>query len=84
VIKLIKFIWIPEGLCFYYTLPAKERAAIASAAFQAYLITGIIDNIRTNPRMEMFRDSSVVMLFNYRDRNSELITEFSVGPKQYR
>lgn len=75
---------LADGLYFYYTLPNKEKSEIASAAFTAYLIPGIVDNIRNNPRMEMFHDSSVVMNFIYRDREGELITAFSVGPRQYR
>lgn len=72
-----------EGLHFYYTLPNKEKDQIPSGPFTAYVLPGIVDNIQTNPRMEMFRDSSVVMLFRYLDRNGELITEFSVGPERY-
>lgn len=82
--RLDSVLLLPDGLCFYYTLPNKVKEAIPSSAFTAYLLTGIIDNIRTNPRMEMFRDSSVVMLFDYRDRNGKLITEFSVEPERYR
>lgn len=82
--RLDSVLLLQEGLCFYYTLPNKENTQIASDAFTAYLLPGIIRNIRTNPRMEMFRDSSVVVLFNYRDRKGELITEFSVGPERYR
>lgn len=82
--RLDSVLLLPEGLCFYYTLPNKQKSAIASAAFTAFLIPGIVDNIHTNPRMEMFRDSSLVMNFVYRDRNGQLITEFAVGPGQYK
>lgn len=82
--RLDSVLLLPDGLCFYYTLPNKVKEAIPASAFTAYLLPGIVDNIRTNPRMEMFRDSSVVMLFEYGDRNGELITEFSVGPERYR
>jgi hypothetical protein len=82
--RLDSVLLLPDGLSFYYTLPNKLKEAIPSTAFKAYLLPGIINNIRTNPRMEMFRDSSVVMLFDYRDRNGELITKFSVEPDHYR
>lgn len=81
--RLDSVLLLEEGLSFYYTLPNKEKDAIPSGPFTAYILPGIVDNIQTNPRMEMFRDSSVVMLFRYLDRNGELITEFSVGPERY-
>lgn len=81
--RLDSVLLLEEGLYFYYSLPNKDRASIAPAAFTAYLIPGIVDNVQTNPRMAMFRDSSVVMLFRYLDRNGELITEFTVGPERY-
>jgi hypothetical protein len=81
--RLDSVVLFEEGLYFYYTLPNKEKDEIPSGPFTAYLMPGIVDNIQTNPSMEMFRDSSVVMLFRYLDRNGEQITEFSVGPERY-
>ena len=82
--RLDSVLLLTEGLSFFYTLPNKEKSGISGQAFRAYLMPGIIDNIRTNPRMAMFRDSSVTMIFNYRDRSGGLITEFSVEAKHYR
>jgi len=82
--RLDSVLLLPEGLSYFYTLPNKDKPGINSIAFKAFIIPEIIDNIRTNPNLEMFRDSSITMVFNYRDRNGELITEFSVKPGQYR
>ena len=82
--RLDSVVLLSEGLMYFYTLPNKDNSGIASNAFAAYLMPEIIDNIRTNPRMEMFRDSSITMFFNYLDREGELITDFSVKPEQYR
>jgi len=71
-------------LSYYYTLPNKESGGINPSAFNAFLLTEIIDNVRLNPDLRMHRDSSITFVFNYRDRNGELITEFSVGPERYR
>lgn len=81
--RLDSVLLLEQGLCFYYTLPNKLKDEIPTGPFTAYLLPGIVDNIQTNPKMEMFRDSSVLMLFRYLDRNGELITEFSVGPERY-
>ena len=73
-----------EQLTYYYTLLERDKININPSAFNAYLLPGIIDNIRTNPDLRMHRDSSVTMVFNYRDRQGEFITEFLVGPQRYR
>ena len=73
-----------DHLTYYYTLTERDKLDINPAAFKAYLLPGIIDNIRSNPELRMHRDSSVTVVFNYLDRNGELITEFSVGPERYR
>jgi hypothetical protein len=71
-------------LSYFYTLPNKENSGINSVAFKAYLIPEIIDNVRLNSKLSMHRDSSVIFIFYYRDREGILITDFSVGPEQYR
>jgi len=71
-------------LAYYYTLIERDKININPAAFNAYLLPGIIDNIRRNPELRMHRDSSVTMVFNYRDRQGEFIMEFLVGPDRYR
>ena len=74
-----------EGQLIYnYTLPNQESRGINPNSFTAFLLPGIIDNLRSNPDLRMHRDSSITFVFNYRGRNGKLITEFSVGPERYR
>ena len=72
-----------DQLIYYYTLPNQESSGINPSAFQAFLLTNIIDNVRSNPDMRMHRDSSITFVFNYRGRNGEHISEFSVAPERY-
>jgi len=71
-------------LSYYYTLPNKGSRGINPNSFTAFLLPGIIDNLRSNPDLRMHRDSSITFVFNYRGRNGKLITEFLVGPERYR
>ena len=73
-----------DQLIYYYTLPNMESRGINPSAFNAFLLTGIIDNVRSNPDLRMHRDSSITFVFNYSGRNGELISEFSVAPERYR
>jgi len=82
--RLDSIILTEEGLLSYnYTLFKQDKSAINETAFQAYLIPRILNNVHVNRDLKMYRDSSVTMVFNYRDRNGELITEFSLGPEKY-
>ncbi len=81
--RLDSVLLLPEGLTFYYSLPNKKRSTFNAEAFKAYLLPEIIDNIQTNYRLKMHRDSSVTMIFNYLDRDGELVTEISVKPAGY-
>ncbi len=74
-----------EGyLSFFYTLPGREYASISGTAFYAYMMPEIIDNVRTNRDLKMHRDSSLTMVFNYRDRNGVQITKLTVEPDKYK
>ncbi len=74
-----------EGhLVYYYTLPNKDEPGINPMAFTAFLLPAIIDNVRSNPDLKMHRDSSITMVFIYRDRNGEFVTEIPLAPERYR
>jgi hypothetical protein len=70
-------------LAYYYTLISRDRASISEQAFRAYIIPRILVNVHENNDLKVHRDSSIRMIFNYRDRNGEFITEISVGPENY-
>jgi hypothetical protein len=73
-----------EGkLVYYYTMTQRTSANVNALAFKAYLIPAILENVRNNGSLRMFRDSSVSMEFNYRDLNGEFVTEISIEPAQY-
>lgn len=81
--RLDSVVLSPEGLTFYYSLPNKLRSTFNADAFKAYLLPEIIDNIQTNYRLKMHRDSSIIMIFNYLDQDGELITDITVKPAGY-
>lgn len=73
-----------EGkLVYYYTMTRRTSETVNSQVFKAYLVPAILENVRYNPSLRMFRDSSVSMVFNYLDRNGVFVTEISIEPSQY-
>jgi len=71
-------------LSYNYTLINRDKASINELAFRTYLIPLILDNVHYNIDLKIHRDSSIIMDFNYWDRNGELITEITLGPENYR
>ncbi len=69
---------------FYYTLPNRKSSAINPSSFTAFLLPGIIENLRYNPDLRMHRDSSLSFIFNYTGSGGKLVTEFEVGPERYK
>ncbi len=69
---------------FYYTLPSRKSSAINPSSFTAFLLPGIIENLRYNPDLRMHRDSSLTFIFNYTGSGGKLVTEFVVGPERYK
>jgi len=73
-----------EGkLVYFYTMTQRTSESVNGQVFKAYLIPAILKNVRYNGSLRMFRDSSVSMDFNYRDRNGVFVTEISIEPAQY-
>jgi hypothetical protein len=70
-------------LIYYYTLPNRESGTIDPIAFEAYLLPEIIENVRYNTHLNMHRDSSITLVFNYRDKAGNPITTFFLHPNQY-
>jgi hypothetical protein len=74
----------PDGeLAYYYTLISRDKSSISEQAFRAYIIPRILVNVHENNDLKVHRDSSIRMIFNYRDRNGKFITEISIGPENY-
>ena len=73
-----------EGkLVYNYTLTKRTSENVNGQVFKSYLIPAILENVRYNGSLRMFRDSSVSMVFNYLDQNGVFVTEISIEPAQY-
>lgn len=83
--RLDSVLFSDEGqLIYYYTLIERDRHTIDSVAFVAYLKPEVIKEVRFNSYLKMHRDSSVTMLFKYRDRTGEPLAVLTLRPQDYR
>jgi hypothetical protein len=68
---------------YNYTLIEYEIDEISVDTAQKYLVPSIINNVKSNPDLQTFRDNQVTLTFNYKDKNGVFIMKFSVTPEMY-
>ena len=82
--RLDSAVFIPANIFRYdYTLVNYSAGQVAGEALAGDLRPRIIANVSRNPEMKVQRDQRVTMVFHYRDRNGDFITEISLAPGDY-
>ena len=71
------------NLVYYYTLFDMERSEVNLDTVNKYLRPGIIDNVKINPDLKVFRDNNITLDYRYFDKEGEFVTEISVTPELY-
>ena len=71
------------NLIYYYTLLETERSEVNFDTVNKYIRSGIIESLKINPDVKVFRDNNITLDYNYFDRNGEFVTEISVTPEMY-
>lgn len=67
---------------YNYTLVHRDRSTVNTAELRNYLIPRIWNNLRTSPDMKIFRDHQVTLVYCYKDKNGNYLTEVKVTPDQ--
>ncbi len=69
---------------YHYTLLTTEKTMVDTLEFKNYMEPNIINQIKTNPQMKLFRDNKITMNYLYRDKNAEYISLISITPDKYK
>jgi hypothetical protein len=76
---------IPDNTLQYnYTLVSMERATFDISELKNYLQPIILNNIKTNPDLKIFRDNDVTMAYSYKDKNGEHLFKLTFKPENYK
>lgn len=82
--RLDNVIALPDNILQYnYTLVHWVKDSIDLKAFEDHMQPMILNNVRTNPDLKIYRDNRTTMAYNYRDMNGEFITKISITADQY-
>ena len=68
---------------YNYVLTGISKAEVQLDTVKKYLFPGVLQNVKTNPGMKLFRDNKVTLNYYYADKNGEFVTEYVVKPAMY-
>ncbi len=75
---------LPDKTIQYnYVLVGMTKAEVKLDTVKKYVFPSILQNVKTNPGMKLFRDNKVTINYYYADKNGEFVTEYIVRPEMY-
>lgn len=83
--RLDNAIALPDNSFQYnYTLINMDKSEVSVDTAKKYLLPNIINNVKTNPDLKIYRDNKTTMIYNYKDKNGVFIVKFSITPDMYK
>jgi hypothetical protein len=68
---------------YNYVLVGIEKAEVKLDTVKKYIFPQVLQNVKTNPGMKLFRDNKVTINYSYSDQKGEFVTEYIVKPEMY-
>lgn len=68
---------------YNYTLFGLNKAEVNLDTVNKYIRPSLIENIKNNPDLKIYRDNKITIDYKYYDRNGVFVTEISVTPELY-
>jgi hypothetical protein len=68
---------------YNYVLVGMAKADVKIDTVKKYIFPGILQNVKSNPGMKLFRDNKVTLNYYYSDKNGEYVTQYIVKPEMY-
>jgi hypothetical protein len=69
---------------YNYTLINLNKSEVNIDTVKKYIEPTIINNVRTNPDLKIYRDNKITMIYYYRDKNGVFVHKLSVTPEMYK
>jgi hypothetical protein len=69
---------------YYYTLLEVEKFEVNLDTVNKYLRPNIIENVKSNSELKVYRKNNITMDYNYYDKNGIFVTEISITPDLYK
>ena len=76
---------LPDKVFQYnYTLINMEKASVNIDELASYLEPIIVNNVKTNPDLKIYRDNKITMAYYYKDKNGVYLTKIEATPDKYK
>lgn len=73
-----------KTLQYNYTLVNIEVENVDVPEIEAYLKPNILNNVKTNPDLALYRDNNATLAYSYKDKNAKYITKLMITPEMYK
>lgn len=82
--RLDNTVAMPNNIFQYnYTLVNMVKSEVNSEDLKNYIEPVLINTIRTNPDMKIYRDNKITLAYNYKDKNGVFILKINITPDHY-
>jgi hypothetical protein len=68
---------------YNYILEGITKAEVKIDTVKKYVFPSVLENVRTNPGLKLFRDNKITLNYYYVDKNGVFVTEYKVKPEMY-
>lgn len=76
---------LPGNIFQYnYTMINSVRDEINIPELENYLEPLLVDNVKTNPDLKIYRDNNITMIYHYKDKFGEAVMKILVTPEKYK
>ena len=83
--RLDNAVVLPGNIFQYnYTLVNSEKYEVNIPEMENYLELLLVNNVKTNPDLKIYRDNNVTMTYFYKDKYGEAVMKISVTPDKYK
>jgi len=69
---------------YEYSLVDLTKAEVKLDTVKKYIFPPILENIKTNPTMEVMRKGKVTFKYRYKDKDGIFVTDYVVTPEMYK
>jgi len=68
---------------YNYTFVNLNEADFDNDIFQDYMLPKLINSIKTNPDVKIYKENKATIIYNYSDMNSKYLTRIIITPEMY-
>jgi hypothetical protein len=74
---------LPNALVYNYVLIDLTKEDVKIDFIKQNVFPNLLQNVKTNPDMKLFRDKKVTLIYYYSDKNGKFVIEYKIKPNMY-